>query len=120
MRSGLKNAGIMGSYSGHSFRRGAATTAKEAGLSESEIQLLGRWKSDSYGVQIVYTISPIAHTQRLPPLPNQTTEKHRKRAIPVWAWGVVTAICPLPSRPIWPTEGRQRGGASEGGQIAMI
>ena len=45
--------GIDGHYTGHSFRRGAATSAREAGLSEDEIQLLGRWKSDSYRLYTV-------------------------------------------------------------------
>ena len=35
-------------YSGHSFRRDAATWAKQAGIPDSDIQLLGRWKSDAY------------------------------------------------------------------------
>lgn len=53
LRLMLRSAGIEGHYSGHSFRRGAATSAREAGLSDEEIQLLGRWKSDSYRLYIV-------------------------------------------------------------------
>ncbi len=34
-------------FAGHSFRRGAATTALHAGLSRADIMRLGRWKSDS-------------------------------------------------------------------------
>lgn len=34
-------------YSGHSFRRGAAQEAHNRGLSEQDVQLLGRWKSDA-------------------------------------------------------------------------
>jgi integrase len=34
-------------FAGHSFRRGAAQHALESGLSEDEIQELGRWKSDA-------------------------------------------------------------------------
>ena len=52
LRETLTAAGIDGHYTGHSFRRGAATSAREAGLSEDEIQLLGRWKSDSYRLYI--------------------------------------------------------------------
>jgi hypothetical protein len=35
-------------YNSHSFRRGAAHSATTAGIPESEIQVLGRWASDSY------------------------------------------------------------------------
>ena len=48
VRQILTLLGVKGHYSGHSFRRGGATAAREAGLSEDEIMLLGRWKSDSY------------------------------------------------------------------------
>ena len=48
VRQIMTSLGVKGHYSGHSFRRGAATSAREAGLSDSEIMLLGRWKSDSY------------------------------------------------------------------------
>ena len=39
-------------YEGHSFRIGAATTAGECGLSDSTIQMLGRWSSSAYLVYI--------------------------------------------------------------------
>jgi integrase len=48
LRLCLTHRGITGHYSGHSFRRGAATSARLAGLTDHEIQLLGRWKSDAY------------------------------------------------------------------------
>ena len=48
LRDVLKDKGYQGNYSGHSFRRGAATSAKNAGLNEDEIKLLGRWESDAY------------------------------------------------------------------------
>ncbi|XP_071146703.1 integrase/recombinase xerD homolog isoform X2 [Mytilus edulis] len=37
-----------GKYSSHSFRIGAATSAAMNGLSDSEIQAMGRWKSDAF------------------------------------------------------------------------
>lgn len=35
-------------FSGHSFRRGAATTAKLNGMLDSDIQRLGRWSSEAF------------------------------------------------------------------------
>ncbi len=52
LRQALRAFGLEGHYSGHSFRRGAATSARITGLSEDEIRLLGRWKSDSYRLYI--------------------------------------------------------------------
>ena len=52
LRLALRSSGLPGHYSGHSFRRATATTARLAGLSEDEIKLLGRWKSDSYRLYI--------------------------------------------------------------------
>jgi len=42
-------------WNGHSFRRGAATWAMEMGLSESEIQTFGLWKSNAYKTYIGYS-----------------------------------------------------------------
>lgn len=37
-----------GQYNTHSFRIGVATSAKEAGISDSHIMMLGRWQSNAY------------------------------------------------------------------------
>ena len=37
----------VGSWNGHSFRRGAATWAAEVGIPAAQIQTLGRWRSDA-------------------------------------------------------------------------
>ena len=52
LQEGICALGYVGNYTGHSFRRGAATSARLAGLSEDEIQLLGRWKSNCYRLYV--------------------------------------------------------------------
>ena len=48
-RQALTAAGIdTAGYSGHSFHIGVATTATQAGFSNSLIQALGRWKSSAF------------------------------------------------------------------------
>jgi len=44
-----------GRWNEHSFRRGAATWAAQVGITEAEIQTLGRWRSYAYKVYIEYT-----------------------------------------------------------------
>ena len=45
----LRTAGLNDSeYNSHSFRIGAATTAKAVDIADAHIQLLGRWKSSAY------------------------------------------------------------------------
>jgi len=49
VKAGLTTAGFdAAKFSGHSFRRGAASSAAAAGFSDYEIQQLGRWRSDAY------------------------------------------------------------------------
>ena len=45
-----------GTWNGHSFRRGAATWAAQRGITDSQIQILGRWRSDAYRAYIEYSI----------------------------------------------------------------
>ena len=40
--------GVASDFSGHSFRSGAATTATQLNIPDSQIQLLGRWKSNAF------------------------------------------------------------------------
>ena len=48
LRKAIMDLGHGGIYSGHSFRRGAATEARNAGVFDDLIQLLGRWKSKAF------------------------------------------------------------------------
>ena len=48
LHSLLRAAGINpDGFSGHSFRRGAANSALQAGISKQDIKTMGRWKSDA-------------------------------------------------------------------------
>ncbi|MGL5566769.1 MAG: tyrosine-type recombinase/integrase [Plesiomonas sp.] len=49
LKSVLQQSGILAeNFSSHSFRIGAATSAAQKGLSEQQIQALGRWSSDAF------------------------------------------------------------------------
>ena len=53
VRSALTTANLPAdNFAGHSFRIGAATTAASAGICDSSIQSLGRWKSNVYLLHI--------------------------------------------------------------------
>jgi integrase len=66
IRAALEAAGLNPSlFAGHSFRRGAASEAAAAGYSDYEIQLLGRWRSDSYKLYIENSPARILHLSYL-------------------------------------------------------
>lgn len=53
LRRALSDAGYVGhDFSGHSFRRGAATWAASIGMPATQIQTLGRWSSDAFRLYI--------------------------------------------------------------------
>ena len=58
----LKYAGLdPDKYKGHSFRIGAATAAADAGLSETQIQTMGRWKSTAFKRYIRIPMLQLSH-----------------------------------------------------------
>ena len=52
-------------FNTHSFRIGAATSAKAANISDSHIQMLGRWKSNAYKLYIQTPPQEIANLSRV-------------------------------------------------------
>lgn len=65
VRTALTSAGVRASdYAGHSFRRGGATSLRVAGVPDSLIQLLGRWKSDSYRTYIEPSVRAVVEAGR--------------------------------------------------------
>ena len=66
VRDCLRRAGLNeGSYAGHSFRIGAATTAAATGVEDSLIQTLGRWQSSAYLRYIHISRSSLASVSQL-------------------------------------------------------
>lgn len=53
LRKALSDIGLEAEhFSGHSFRKGAATTAAAHGIPDSQIKILGRWKSAAFQVYL--------------------------------------------------------------------
>lgn len=98
LQSDIKNLGIKGNFSGHSFRRGAATTAARNGLPKEDIQQLGRWKSDAYKLYIEPSSDQAHDTslrfQRLhhPSAPTSPAGTAPQAGHSVWEFGSFSAI----------------------------
>lgn len=58
-------AGVVGNYSSHSLRIGAATTAAQVGVPDHMIKTLGRWQSDAYQIYIRTPEQVLDNTLRL-------------------------------------------------------
>ena len=72
----LKSIGISTSeYNTHSFRIGAATSAKAAGISDLHIKMLGRWQSDAYQIYVKTPPEDLAKFSKLLVLP--TGKEHQ-------------------------------------------
>ena len=66
VREALRLAGVdHNSYSGHSFRAGAATTAAKNGVGDATIKKLGRWKSSAYQLYLKPPRSELARVSKL-------------------------------------------------------
>ena len=66
VREALTTAGVdCKSYSSHSFRNGAATSAEKCGLLPATIQTLGRWESSAYLLYICMSREELVEVSKL-------------------------------------------------------
>ena len=96
LKDPLEQAGTMGHYLGHSFRRGAVTWAQQTGNSNDNIQLLGWW-SDAY-IEVQQENIHSVSLRLQPSLARTVTQGQKRRTSPTcsreseeteerqWAW----------------------------------
>jgi hypothetical protein len=60
-------------FHGHSFRRGAAQTASDNGMLDSDIQTLGRWSSNAFWLYFTKEISQCVNGDNVPAAKMTTT-----------------------------------------------
>ena len=112
--------GTLGHYSGHSFRRGAATWAKQVGIPDEDIQLLGRWKSSAYKRYIevhpehIFNVSRRLQTAPGPPRAWPT------QSPPTEHWESPTSDIPESSRRRMEGVGHAGRGAREPGPASRV
>jgi len=74
MKAALSSGGVnTSSYTGHSFRIGAATTAAKVGIQDSLIRMLGRWESSAY---LLYIRTPRSALQAVAGTLLRTWRRH--------------------------------------------